>query len=219
VRVSEIQPVTGYRIVGGLTGSDRNSFIRIYEESFPRSERDDTEALLASIEAGSRFCMVAHRNHELIGLAVLLALAELDIQFLEYFAVDSRLRSLGIGAQFLGHLGTELQSAPSPALGIVFEVDQPEHADGEERRLRQRRIEFYKRNGAVLVECAPAYRAPNLEHKGTLPSSLMWLPLNPHIRRLGGDLLKKCVLAILTQSYELRSDDPLVHDVISELIC
>jgi acetyltransferase (GNAT) family protein len=214
-----MQPDTGYRAVQSLTGSDRSSFARIYEESFPRSERDDTQALLASIEAGSRFCMVAHRNHELIGLAVLLPLAELDIQFLEYFAIDSRLRSLGIGAQFLGHLGTELRSTPSPALGIVFEVDQPEHADGAERRLRQRRIEFYMRNSAVLVECAPAYKAPNLEHEGTLPSSLMWLPLNPHIPRLGGDLLKKCVLAILTQSYELRSDDPLVHDVISELIC
>ena len=217
--MSEIQPSTGYRTVETLTGSDRSSFIRIYEESFPRSERDDTQALLASIEAGRRFCMVAHRNHELIGLAVLLALAEPGIQFLEYFAVDNHLRSLGIGTQFLGQLGTELRSAPSPASGIVFEVDQPDLAKSEERRLRERRIEFYQRSGAVLVECAPTYRAPNLEHEGTLPSSLMWLPLDPHIRRLGGDLLKKCVLAILTQSYGLRSDDPLVHEVISELIC
>jgi ribosomal protein S18 acetylase RimI-like enzyme len=217
--MSEIQPSTGYRTVETLTASDRSSFIRIYESSFPRSERDDTQAVLARIESGRRFCMVAHRNHELIGLAVLLALVDLDIQFLEYFAVDSRLRSLGIGSQFLGHLGAELRSAPSPASGIVFEVDQPDLAESEERRLRQRRIEFYKRNGAVLVECAPTYRAPNLEHEGTLPSSLMWLPLDPQIRRLGGDLLKKCVLAILMGSYELRSDDPLVHEVISELIC
>lgn len=217
--MSEIQPSTRYRTVETLTGSDRSSFIRIYEESFPRKERDNTQAVLASIESGSRFCMVAHRNHQLIGLAILLALVDLDIQFLEYFAVDSRLRNLGIGSQFLGHLGTELRSAPSPASGVTFEVDQPDLVEGEERRLRQRRIEFYERNGAVLVECAPSYRAPNLEHEGTLPSSLMWLPLDPHIRRLGGDLLKKCVLAILTQSYQLRSDDPLVHEVISELIC
>ncbi len=217
--MNEIQPSTGYRTVETLTGSDRSNFIRIYEESFPRSERDDTQAVLASIEAGSRFCMVAHRNHELIGLAVLLRLVELDIKFLEYFAVDSRLRSLGVGAEFLGHLGTALRSAQSPASGIVFEVDQPDSADGEERRLRQRRIEFYKRNGAVLVECAPTYRAPNLEQEGTVPSSLMWLPLSLRIRSLSGNLLKKCVLAMLTQSYELRLNDPLVHQVISELIC
>ncbi len=210
---------TAYRTVEALSGSDRTSFIRIYEESFPCSERDDTQALLASIEAGSRVCIVAYSNDQLVGLAVLLALVGLNIQFLEYFAVDSRRRSLGIGTQFLDHLRIELRSAQSPTSGIVFEVDQPDDAESEERQLRQRRIEFYKRNGAVLVECAPTYRAPNLQQEGTLPSSLMWLPLDPRIPRLGGDLLKKSVLAILTQSYKLRLDDPLVHEVISELIC
>src|SRR5205823_6523228 len=51
-------------------------FAQIYEASFPPSERDDTADLVASIEAGERLCLLARRDREVVGLAVVFDLQE-----------------------------------------------------------------------------------------------------------------------------------------------
>ncbi len=202
-----------------LSEADQANFIRIYEDSFPRSERDDTGTLLSSIAAGDRDCHIVSLNGDLVGFAVLITLSKVQMPFLEYFAVDSTWRNQGIGSRFLAQVTEELRSGQTPPDGIVFEVEPPNHAVCEEQRVRQRRIGFYQRNGAVVVDCATTYRAPNLEQEGTVPYWLMWLPLRPKVGRLDGDLLRRTVAAILTESYELAGDDPLVHAVVTELTC
>lgn len=208
-----------FRTDTSLSEADRANFVRIYEGSFPRSERDDTGSLLSSIATGNRDCHIVRLNDELVGFAVLLTLSKVHMPFLEYFAVDATWRNQGIGSEFLRHLIGESRSETPPPLGIVFEVESPNEAVAEEQSLRRRRLNFYRRNGADVVDCAPTYRAPNLEQEGTVPYWLMWLPLQPKVGRLDGDLLRRTVAAILTESYELAGDDPLVHAVVSELTC
>jgi GNAT superfamily N-acetyltransferase len=208
-----------FRTAGSIDGIDRTRFIRIYEESFPRDERDESDALLESIASGDRTCHIVYADGDLVGLAVLYTLSADHVPFLEYLAVDSGHRSRGIGSRFLRHITDRLRSAEQRTPGVVFEVETPEHAASDDRLLRQRRIEFYTRNGAVLVDCARAYEAPNLAGDGTVPYLLMWLPLNPDIRELKGDMLRACVEAILTESYGLSPDDRLVTGVLARLAC
>lgn len=213
--VNEVKFQTARR----LTDGDRAKFIRIYEESFPREERDEADSLLSSIASGDRRCDLAYASGELVALSVLIQLSVRDVQFLEYFAVDSRYRSQGIGSRFLIHLIDELRSSTPRTPGVAFEVEPPHHAVGEERRLRQRRVDFYARNGAVLVECAPEYRAPNLANEGSVAYLLMWLPVGSTIPRLEGSLLRECVTAVLTESYALGLEDPFVTKVVAQLRC
>lgn len=208
-----------FRTAASIEGNDRARFIRIYEESFPREERDESESLLESISSGARTCHIAYAGGDLVGIAVLFTLSAGDIQFLEYLAVDSGHRNRGIGSRFLGHITSRLRSAEPLTPGVVFEVQTPEKAAGDDRLLRRRRIEFYTRNGAILVDCARDYEAPNLSGEGTVPYLLMWLPLRTDIKELKGDMLRACVEAILTESYELTSDDGLVTGVLARLTC
>ena len=208
-----------FRTTRRVTDTDRAKFIRIYEESFPREERDETDALLSSIASGERLCDLVYAGGVLVGLSVLFRLSARNVEFLEYFAVDSGYRNQGIGSRFLGRIAERLRSQQQSTPGVVFEVERPDHAVDGDRRLRQRRIDFYTRNGAVLVDCALEYEAPNLAGEGTLPYLLMWMPLGSGVKRLEGKLLRACVEAILTESYGLRREDRLVAEVVGKLSC
>src|SRR5579859_1078515 len=199
-----------YRFVSGLTEAARAGFVRIYEESFPPSERDDTGSLLQSLVEGARTCYLAERGQEVVGLAVLSHLGGARVEFLEYLAVDPAERGQGLGGRFLAHLRGELESSAQRPLGMIWEVEPPDPADGPERTTRERRIAFYERGGAVIVKDAPGYEAPNLNGQGTLPFLLMWLPLGEGPGELRGDLLRLCVQTILTRSYGLAPTDALV---------
>src|SRR5262245_36713131 len=195
-------------------------FAAIYEASFPASERDETSSLLASVSAGERSCYVALRDGTVIGLAVVFVLAGTPAVLLEYLAVDAEERNAGVGGTLLTHLRTQ-GGADSGASGMLLEVEPADEVDGEERELRTRRIGFYLRHGASIVECAPRYRAPNLEREDdALRFTLLWLPLAPEApARIGGDQLRGCVEAILTQSYGLDLEDALVKEVLDDLAC
>jgi ribosomal protein S18 acetylase RimI-like enzyme len=192
----------------------------IYEASFPPSERGDTAELVASIAAGERLCYVARDDGAVIGFAVVFGLDGLGVALLEYLAVDPEQRNAGVGGAILTHLRSHLE-ADGGVAGILLEVEPPAEAEGDERTLRERRIGFYLRHGATVVDCAPRYRTPSLEREDeTVSYTLLWVPLAANApTELNGRRLRRCIEAILTESYELPRDDPLVREVIDELAC
>jgi GNAT superfamily N-acetyltransferase len=196
--------------------SGREAFAAIYEESFPPTEREDTGELLASVDGARRRCWLGWVDGVAVGLAVVFRLEGTPVEFLEYFAVERDRRSRGLGASMLARLRPELDGAE----GVLFEVERPHDATGAERELRERRISFYLRNGATIVECAPNYRAPDLaDGAKTVPFTLMWLPLAAGAPVPTGSLLRRCVVAVLTQAYGLDPADPLVGAVATDLAC
>lgn len=196
-------------------------FAAIYEDSFPPEERDDTGDLVASIHAGERLCFLARRDGDVVGLAVVFRLNAPRVAFLEYLAVAPGERDAGIGSSMFAHLEKNLRAGAGEDVGIVLEVEPPDDADGPERVLRERRIAFYVRHGAVVVDCAPRYRAPSLVRADeTIGFMLLWLPLARDApTRLEGTFLRTCVESILTESYGLRAGDPLVREVVLDLAC
>ena len=194
-------------------------FREIYEESFIAGERDDTTVLLTRVLTGERDCYLAVAGAQLLGLAVVRPLTGYPAAFLEYLAVATEARSAGIGSRILTRMRQGVaDTAEATAAGLLFEVDPPEAADsGSERELRWRRIAFYQRNGAVIVDDAPNYRAPVAVGEGTLPYLLMWLPAALGGPAPAGPYLKDCVTAIFIQSYELPADAPLVRKLIADM--
>ena len=167
---------------------------------------------------GSRDCYLAADGDELQGLAVVLPLHGCPAGFLEYLAVAPAARNAGIGARILAYL-RELTGTAQPGIeGIIFEVDRPEDAtDSSERDLRERRIGFYQRNGAALLEAGRNYRAPASEGDGTLAYLLMWLPVTPGSEPPAGARLKAYVTAMFIQSYELGGDTALVRELVARV--
>ena len=205
---------------GRLDADDAERFAAIYEVSFPASERGDTAELLGDVERGRRLCYAARDGGALVGFAVVFELRGTSAAMLEYLAVDPATRNLGVGGRLLEHLRASA-ATDGGVDGVVLEVEPAWEVEGEQRALRERRIGFYVRHGAELVECAPRYRTPDLEHEGrTVAYTLLWMPLDDVAPRpLRGEALRDCVRAMLTQSYELDPEDPLVQEAVRDLAC
>ena len=98
-----------------------------------------------------------------------------------------------------------------------MEVESTELSDGEERELRQRRIRFYRRNGAVMVLDGGAYRMPNLAGEGSLPMCLMWLPILNGVEMPTDLTLAGLYTLIFSETYSGEKNKPLLHAIIKAI--
>ncbi len=190
----------------------------IYETSFPPSQREPFSDVLSDVVAGVRDLTVAWLDGEAVGLVVALDLSALEACYLEYMAVTPELRSRGIGGRLLEHIVARLKGEGC-AEGVIFEVESVQHGPTAEAGMRQRRMDFYRRHGARVVECAPDYRGPNLAGPGEVHFTIMWIPLAGEGAAPSGERLRTLIRAMLTEGYGLTDDHPLVQAVLGSLVC
>ena len=124
-------------------------------------------------------------------------------------------RNAGLGSRLLQGIAADL--ALANAAGIIFEVEPPEDGSAEEQALRRRRIGFYQRNGARIVEGAEGYRMPDQSKPGSLRMILMWLPLDQQAEMISGQDLRDCIVSIYTEDYDREPDDPLLQSILRTL--
>ncbi|GAB3893719.1 hypothetical protein GCM10029964_070960 [Kibdelosporangium lantanae] len=114
--------------------------------------------------------------------------------FLRYFVVGSRGGGLG------GRMWSLLRSALGPTTPVVFDVEDPGEPgiSAEEKAIRQRRIAFYNRLGAVLLPVT-GYSPPHGD--STDPMLLMATESTEASRT---------VRAVYQHRYGLGEDHPIV---------
>lgn len=174
-----------------------NDAVHLYEASFPASERINPNVFrrivknrAAGGEARDRsvHLLIAKHEDDVIGMAYCLYFEQdpqgdpLHLGYLLYLAVDERCRGLGIGARFYRALTATLQTDAiyrgGELAGIIYEVERPELASSEaDRKLRQRRIAFYERLGAHILQGIDYVQPAVNEDQDPVPLYLMYHPL------------------------------------------
>lgn len=185
----------------------------IYSASFPLSEQVDFGDIVRSIARGDRAMHLAEEHGNVIGFALTKPLSCTNIHLLEYLAVAEGHRNRGVGGKLLQCVVSYLRNERE-ACGILIEVERPEEGSEQEGDLRRRRVEFYRRNGATMLEQVPSYRIPNLSGEGSLEMGLMWLRLACQEATISHNRLKDCIVSIYKESYGLSADDPLLQSVL-----
>jgi ribosomal protein S18 acetylase RimI-like enzyme len=213
------EPPVSIVTAGHLEGEAAAAVSRIFEAGFPPSEREPADLLLAGIAAGRLRCRLALLDDRPVGLSVFTELRGVRAVYLEYLVIDEHHRGRGIGSRLLRDLCEQSRAAAGPPDGVVLEVEPAGEAVGAERDHRTRRIRFYERGGATVVDCAPRYRVPNLAEPGLVWFSLMWLTLSEAGPQLRGERLRDVVTAMMTQGYGLDQDGQLVRSVVADLPC
>lgn len=192
-----------------LSGKWAEQVNRIYLGSFRPSHRIEFSEIVQSVAEGRRLIFVADMEGDAVGFATVCPLSYGNSYFLEYFAVDPQLRSAGIGSTLLGRVAQTLRSDQCAA-GIIFEVEPDEGPEAEQNR---RRIRFYVQNGAVLMDHVE-YHMPALSGEGSMPMTLMWLPLNRPVKTLDNQMLRDYIICIYADIYERQEDDPLLQSIL-----
>ncbi len=201
-----------------LSSNDICQLRSIYVTSFPASQQIEFGLLLASIQRGTRAVYTIKTDSTLVGFAITLSLTHTDVCFLEYLAVSGESRDQGLGTILLQSVLDHLRQSGHISR-IILEVESEMHGTEMEKAQRLRRIRFYERNGARFVECAPNYRSPDGMWQHGMPMRLMWIPLSPSPTAITGELLGTCIIGIFTQSYNLLPEDPLLKEVLEEIVC
>jgi len=168
-------------------------WLDLYETAFPPPLKMLVSSLLNILRdkergiPGSKTLLAALDGQSLVGLAAydLLALADYAVCSLWYLAVTPEARNHGVGA-WLYHAVLARVSSPV----MLIEVEMPEEAaDMTQRQFAERRIAFYRRQGARRL-LGVRYLQTVGPHQPLTPMFLMWharCPFSPeeafHIAR------------------------------------
>ncbi len=189
----------------------------IYITSFPPGEREPFQPLLQSVRRGRHLLFLANEGAAIAGFAFLSRLSRVQCCYLEYLATAPGFRNRGIGARMLSYLRERLQQE-GEARAILLEVDSPdlEGLTSEENDIRKRRIGFYARNGAALLDTNGAYCAPDLlDRSQRIAMEIMKIPLaDGDGERVDA---RGAVLSLLTEAYGLEEEDMLAAEVMRGL--
>jgi GNAT superfamily N-acetyltransferase len=163
----------------------------IYECAFPANERHPLEVITARVAAGHNQLYVAHNENEVVFMALLWPLQNTRFILLDYMATSAASRGQNIGSRFLQHLQA---MARKQGKYYIIEAEHPGYGDNKEER--QRRIIFYKKNGAKELKNV-RYILPALQGDATTEMILMILPAYP-----GGKIDAITVNNLIRQIYK-----------------
>jgi GNAT superfamily N-acetyltransferase len=189
--------------------------LAIYEQAFPEAERDPIEHIAAALKNADPETAVSHfrvlvDEGAVVGFTYFSSYKEYYLGYLKFIAVRAELRGKRYGPVLLKDALRQLRldgrrATGWPYLGLILEVERPETAENaEERALRERRIGFYQRNGAVMIENLDYVAPPVAPGQPSLPFHLMVLRAVPKYG-MQRWLRSKAVTALLVEGY---GEDP-----------
>jgi len=132
-------------------------WLDIYETSFPPNERILVSRFLEILRekelgraADDILLACLDASGEVAGMAHYRLAPQLRAAFLWYLAVAAQKRCAGLGTLIYQKIVAATRQPPFRAL--IFDVEMPENApDAHGRQLAERRIQFYRRNGAFIL--------------------------------------------------------------------
>lgn len=166
-----------WQLLSGETLAADLNWWEIYVNSFPPAEQDSKQQLLAAVEKGIAAAVACRRQDRTVAIAVFYPLQTQawSFIFLNYFAVAQELRGQGLGQQLFNGLLQQKQAA-----AVVWEVERPDDAkDAAEKKLRERRIKFYRKAGAEWLNCE--FIQPPIDGLHRIPMRLMYYRLNEQV--------------------------------------
>jgi GNAT superfamily N-acetyltransferase len=178
------------RAITDLDTREGREALALYEQAFPEAERDPVAHIAASLKQADPEGAVSHfhvllEQETVVGFTYFSTYKAYYLGYLKFIAVRADLRGKRYGPILLRDALRQVRADGRratgwPYLGLVLEVERPEAAETtEDRALRERRIGFYQRNGAVMLEGLDYIAPPVAPQQPSLPFHLMVLRAVP----------------------------------------
>jgi GNAT superfamily N-acetyltransferase len=203
----------GDRLVGvaDAGGAAIEAAREIYEAGFPAAVRAPFQDLVDA-RPDERMQLLLDDGSQVLGVALVRDLGDTRWTFLRYFVVTAEQRGQGIGGRLWSALCRDLAARGRNRL--VFDVEDPDDtaADPHEVDERRRRVRFYRRLGADLVD-PPSYAPPHHGEPGTtaIPLRLLGAELDgtgaSRPLALDGPATEQLVAAVMQLRYGVKASD------------
>ncbi|MGK7902345.1 MAG: GNAT family N-acetyltransferase [Hormoscilla sp.] len=185
--------------------------MEIYVDAFPSNERFPVEFLKETIDKGLRSLYLGYFGDEVVFIAILWPLKDTEFILLDYIATKESYRGRGMGTAFMNAICKLLRDNKK---FMLIEVENPEY--GSEREEKRRRVGFYRRVGAQVMQ-GVRHVLPPLDGSG-IPTEML-LMVFPEYGN--GAIAARVVKDLLTKFYqEMHNgglDNPVLNDLIQEI--
>jgi GNAT superfamily N-acetyltransferase len=155
-------------------------WLDLYETAFPPVERMLVSFYLRLLQDKreglhpDHHLLAVQREGVFVGLAHYVVISDYNAAWLWMFAVTPEARNHGLGAAIYGEIVRRL---PGGTVAMLIEVERPDLAQTKaERELTERRIAFYRRQGARLLEGVHYVQSVG-PHQPPLPMHVMVHPV------------------------------------------
>ena len=168
-----------------------NEIENLYKErirkDFPLMERRPL-FIMKRLYAQNRYqCLVLEEENQILAYASFLCDQSIHNVLLDYFAVEKNLRGSGVGSKFFSLLSQYWTKKDS----IILECENPTTTKNQtEKVIRERRISFYTRGGAIKTTLDWKIFGVNY--------NILWLPIHSEMEEdtIDKDLIKLYTLSL-----------------------
>jgi GNAT superfamily N-acetyltransferase len=182
----------------------------IYAEAIPEAERQSINAIKERIQSGKEKLYIGTIDTEVALMVLLYPLESSQFVLLDYMAVKPKYRRHGVGSEFLRNI-TRITGIKNRF--FLFEVEDPK--TGPDTEIRQRRVYFYRKNGAKILKHVP-YLLPPLQ--GNTPTDMILLMMaQNHPVWLSGNAIKDAIRQIYRELYLRDESDPLLQSFVDKM--
>lgn len=179
-----------------------NAAMEIYVNAFPANERQPLDVVATRVANGRNKLYTGAVNNEVAFMAMLWPLQNTGFILLDYMATGFAYRGQNIGSRFLQYLQPVLQAQKKH---LIIEAEHPGFGTNKEER--QRRIAFYKRNGARLLKDV-RFVLPALQ--GDLPTEMVLMILPDYNNgRIDALVVNALIRQIYAELYGREADELL----------
>ncbi|VXD23118.1 conserved hypothetical protein [Planktothrix serta PCC 8927] len=193
-----------FKQIQHLDHPDFEVAIALYEQTFPSPERVPVNWIREAIQSQKAQLWGGYYQQEFALMSILYPLPSSDFILLAYLATVPHLRNIKIGSQFLKYL-IDLEKRESKSL--ILEVEHPHF--GENRELKQRRVQFYQRLGAKILQDI-IYILPALDGTKTTEMILMLIS-DTNSEKLEKTVVKQLIRELYIEVYHRDSNDPIFN--------
>jgi GNAT superfamily N-acetyltransferase len=187
--------------------------IDIYTQSIPAAERQTTETIKERINSGKEQLYIGEKDGQVSMMALLYPLEDTQFVLLDYMAVREEHRKHGVGSEFLKNV-TEITGLKNKL--FLCEVEDPKVGSDKEQETRQRRVYFYRKNGAKILKHVH-YVVPPLQ--GNTPTGMILLVISKNDRMvwLAGGAIREAIVQVYSELYGRDESDPLLAPVMASI--
>jgi hypothetical protein len=184
--------------------------MNLYTNSFPENERQLDETIFHRLTSAiNEIYVLENSMKEIIGMAMIFPIKETDFTLLDYFAIQENKRDLGYGSMLFQQIK---QLVFQQNRKMVLEVEKP--LDNNSSNEQIRRIEFYKKNGAILLKNVP-YALPSIDGKS--PVEMLLLICVEQSELVNRQKIADLIYKLYQQVYQKESNDELLTSLLKNL--
>jgi ribosomal protein S18 acetylase RimI-like enzyme len=181
----------------------------IYKSSFPQNETRPIEKVVQMLKNDENYHLFTYLNDKaVVGISLMYIFRSLNIGFLDYIAIKPNYQRRGIGKELFEFTFEKFRSDVSNGIGLLIEVQKENVHDLEERNLREKRIRFYMRLGAKIMDRVNYILPPIQPGFGSEEMYLMIRPLG-EIHYLPKESVLQYIEAIYSTIYQYEDKDLL----------